>query len=57
MPSGLYCLKEEVGCGSCATSEEERPTSALLLPEMEPQSDPAQIHEQLTESEGLLSVR
>lgn len=28
------------------------PTPALQLPELEPESDPAQIHEQLTGNEG-----
>lgn len=57
MLSGLYYLKEEVGCGSCAPLEEEHPHPCsvffFFLPEMEPESDPAQIHKQLTGSEGL----
>lgn len=52
MLSGLCCHKEEVGCGSCAALEEEHPTPTLQLPEMEPESDPAQIYEQLTGNEG-----
>lgn len=52
MLGGLHHPKEEVGYGSCVALEEERTTSTVFLPEMEPESDPAQGHEQLTGNRG-----
>lgn len=48
MLGGLHHHKEEVGYGSCVALEEESTTPAVFLPEMEPESDPAQVHKQLT---------
>ena len=52
MLGGLHQHKEEVGYGSCVALEEESTTLAVFLPELEPESHPAQVHEQLTGNRG-----